>query len=93
MMSSVDEFEVRKIDPTAGLEGQNDGFQTDGPKKMEDTFWPGKRALIPRYDGILELDKRVIDVRNSCIYKPVTDKVLKEREMASGGIFSQGRDV
>lgn len=30
--------------------------------KIEDTFWPGKRALIPDYNQMVKLDKHAIEV-------------------------------
>lgn len=59
----INEFDILKVDPKAGLERRSDdGFTREGPKKMEETFWPGKKALITQYDKILELDERALKV-------------------------------
>ena len=58
-------FAVHVVDPKEGVANKKPlvVFYNEQPMRVEDTFWSGKRKLIPDFRRIKTLDKHAVSVR------------------------------
>ena len=62
--SSLFDDSIKFEDATSDDEMRNSPYViTPGLRNIEDTFWDGKRSLIPNYDVMEQLDQIIINVR------------------------------
>lgn len=61
------DFSVHRVDPKTVVKPRK-LFVHQDPMSAEDTFWPGKKKVIPDYSRINELDRFAIQVRKTIFY-------------------------